>query len=311
MAYEVPDQSGKLAVVTGSNSGTGKEAARGLAGAGAHVIMAVRTVAKGEKTAAEIRAQHPDAQIEVRRLDLADLASVKEFADGIIADGTPLDLLLNNAGVMMLPERHETADGFEMQFGTNVLGHFALTLRLLPALLKARLPRVVTMSSGNQAELDFDNLNWEHDYDANKAYGRSKLGDLLFSQQLARIATERGWELKSLGAHPGNASTEIYNNGAQYGGKQIPVLRIAWKITPRHSAAAGAAPELLAATSDTVVQGGYYGPKYGLIGPPVEAKVSKEGQDAALASRLWDAAEQLTGVTLDGVLDSNSNDQEK
>lgn len=302
MAYEVPDQSGKLAVVTGSNSGTGKEAARGLAGAGAHVIMAVRTVEKGEKAAAEIRARFPAAQIEVRRLDLADLASVKEFAEGIIADGTALDILLNNAGVMMLPERHETVDGFETQFGTNFLGHFALTLRLLPALLKADAPRVVTMSSGNQAEIDFGNLNSERSYDPVKAYATSKLADLLFSRQLARVATDKNWPLMSLGAHPGNASTEIYNNGAQYGGKQIPVLRITWRITPRHSAAAGAAPELMAATSTAAVQGGYYGPKFGLIGPPAVVKVSKEGQDAAVASRLWDEAEKLTGVRLDDVL---------
>lgn len=310
MAYEVPDQSGKLAVVTGSNSGTGKEAARGLAGAGARVIMAVRTVEKGEKAAAEIRAQYPDAQIEVRRLDLADLASVQEFAEGIIADGRPLDLLINNAGVMMLPQRYETTDGFEMQFGTNVLGHFALSLRLLPVLLKARLPRVVTMSSTNQAPIDFDNLDWAHDYDPIKAYGRSKLGNLLFSQQLARISTEHGWELKSLGAHPGAANTEIVNNGGQHGDKPVLLLRILMHVTPHHSAAAGAAPELLAATSNSVVQGGFYGPKYDLVGPPAVAKVSEDGQDAALASRLWDEAEKLTGVTLDSVL-GTINDQEK
>lgn len=302
MAYEVPDQTGKHAVVTGSNSGTGKEAARGLAGAGASVILAVRSLEKGEKAAAEIRSRFPAADISVRQLDLADLASIKEFADGLIADGRPLDLLLNNAGVMMLPQRYETADGFEMQFGTNFLGHFALTLQLLPLLLKARAPRVVTMSSGNQAPIDFDNLNWEHDYDANGAYGRSKLADLLFSRQLARVATEKGWPLMSLGAHPGNASTEIFNNGAQYGDKPILPIRIAWRITPQHSAAAGAAPELMAATSSTAVQTGYYGPKFGLVGPPAEAKVSKDGQDTDLAARLWDEAEKLTGVSLDGVL---------
>ncbi len=217
MTYPVPDQAGRLAVVTGANSGTGKEAARKLAAAGARVILAVRTVSKGEQAGADILTRHPEADVDVRRLDLADLASIREFAAILIAEGRPLDLLLNNAGVMMLPQRHETADGFETQFGTNFLGHFALTLQLLPLLLQARAPRVVTMSSGNQAPIDFANLNWVHDYDPIAAYGRSKLADLLFSQQLARLASERGWDLLSVGAHPGAASTSIYDNGTQYG----------------------------------------------------------------------------------------------
>ncbi|MGC2941904.1 MULTISPECIES: SDR family NAD(P)-dependent oxidoreductase [unclassified Brevibacterium] len=244
MADPIPDQSGKLAIVTGANSGTGKEAARGLAGAGARVIMAVRTPAKGEDAKAEILTDHPGADIEVRSLDLADLTSVKDFTDSLIADDRPIDLLLNNAGVMMLPKRYETADGFEMQLGTNFFGPFALTLRLLPLLLKAEAPRVVTMSSGNQAPIDFDDLNWEKDYNANGAYGRSKLADLLFSRELARIAKARGWNLLSLGAHPGNASTNIFDNGKQYGDEPILAIRIAWRITPQHSAAAGAAPML-------------------------------------------------------------------
>ncbi|MGO3152790.1 MAG: oxidoreductase [Galactobacter sp.] len=298
MANEVPDQTGKLAIVTGSNSGTGKEAARALAGAGASVIMAVRTMEKGQKARQEILAQHPKADIEVRRLDLADLSSIKDFAESLISEERPLDLLLNNAGVMMLPQRYETADGFEMQFGTNFLGHFALTLRLLPLLLKAKAPRVVTMSSGNQAPIDFDNLNWEHDYSPVAAYGRSKLADLLFSQQLARVAERQGWNLLSVGAHPGNATTEIFKNGAQYGDKPILAIRIAWRITPRHSAAAGAAPEVYAATAPDVEQGGYYGPRFGLVGRPAKAKVSKAGQDEQVAARLWAEAERLTGVTI-------------
>ena len=161
--YAVPDQTGKFAVVTGANSGTGKEAARRLADAGARVVMAVRTVAKGEQARAEILARHPHAQLEVRRIDLADLASVEEFADGLIADGTPLDLLVNNAGVMAPPTRMTTADGFELQFGSNYLGPFALTVRLLPPLLAAAAPRVATMSSGtaNYGRIHFDDLQWE------------------------------------------------------------------------------------------------------------------------------------------------------
>lgn len=164
MTYEIPGQQGRLAVVTGANSGTGKQAALALAGAGAQVVMAVRTLARGEEVKAEILAQHPSAIVEVRRLDLADLSSVEEFADRLIADHRAVDLLLNNAGVMMLPERHETADGFEMQLGTNFFGHFALTVRLLPALLKATAPRVVTMTSSNQGPIDFDDLQGERSY---------------------------------------------------------------------------------------------------------------------------------------------------
>ncbi|HYS37952.1 MAG TPA: SDR family NAD(P)-dependent oxidoreductase, partial [Pseudonocardiaceae bacterium] len=161
--YEVPDQSGKLAVVTGANSGTGKEAARRLAGAGAHVVLAVRTPAKGDQARAEILTQHPNAQLDVRRIDLADLASVARFADELIADGTPIDLLVNNAGVMAPPTRMTTADGFELQFGSNFLGPFALTIRLLPALLAATAPRVATMSSGtaNYGRIHFQDLQWE------------------------------------------------------------------------------------------------------------------------------------------------------
>lgn len=295
---EVPDQHGKLAVVTGANSGTGKEAAKALAGAGATVIMAVRTISKGEAAREEILAAHPAADIEVRRLDLADLSSVKEFADQLIADDRPLDLLLNNAGVMMLPQRYETVDGLEMQIGTNFFGPFALTVRLLPLLLTASAPRVVTMSSGNQDSIDFDDLNWERSYSANAAYGRSKLADLLLSRQLARIASERGWNLLSLGSHPGNAATSIFDNGAQYGDRPILAIRIAWRITPQHSAAAGAAPMVYAATHPDVAQGGYYGPRFGLVGRPASVRVSKAGQDAQVAARLWAEAERLTGVAL-------------
>lgn len=298
MTYDVPNQSGKLVIVTGANSGTGKEAARKLAGAGASVVMAVRTIAKGEQAKQEILAAHPRADVQVRLLDLADQASVKEFADQIIADGRPLDLLLNNAGVMMLPERHETPDGFEMQLGTNFFGPHALTMRLLPALLEAAAPRVVTMSSGNQSPIDFDDLNWNRSYSPVGAYGRSKLADLLLSRQLARIATKNNWNLLSLGAHPGNASTNIFENGAQLGGRQPLLLRVAWRLTPQHSAEAGADPMLYAATASDVTQAGYYGPRFTLVGRPTKASVSKAGQDEQVAARLWAEAERLTGVAV-------------
>ena len=289
MTYQVPDQRGKRAIVTGANSGTGKEAARKLAGAGASVILAVRTVAKGEQAMREIRAQHPHADVEVRRVDLADLASVREFADSVLADGQPVDLLLNNAGVMAPPVRHETADGFELQLGSNVLG------------------RVVTMSSGtaSMGRIDFDDLNWEKSYDPVRSYASSKLADQLLSRQLARISWERGWRLLSAGAHPGHASTALAETGPQLGGELPPSLKMSLRVTrwlvPRHSAEAGADPMLYAATASDVVQGGYYGPRWGVVGAPAKAKYARGAKDDAVAERLWAEAERLTGVALPDV----------
>lgn len=299
--YEVPNQDGKFAIVTGSNSGTGWEAARKLAAAEASVIMAVRTVSKGEEAKAKIFEQHPGADMQVRRLDLADQASVKEFADQIIADGRSVDLLLNNAGVMMLPKRHETVDGFEMQMGTNFFGPFALTVRLLPALLLAKAPRVVTMTSTNQQAINFDNLDWSRRYSAIGAYARSKLADALVAQELARLAIKRGWNLLSLSAHPGTANTNIFENGKQLGGNQPLLLRILAPLVPSHSAEGGADPMLYAATRVDVVQGSYYGPEKGMTGSPAPAKLSKRAQDEAVAARLWETAERRTGASVKNI----------
>src|ERR1700735_4806352 len=204
--YAVPDQVGKLIVVTGANSGTGKEATRRL---GARVVMPVRTVARGEQPRDEILARQPGAQLEVRRIDLADLGTVKEFADGLIAEGTPVDVLINNAGVMAPPTRMTTADGFELQFGSNFLGPFALTMRLLPLVLAAPAPRVVTMSSGvaSYGRIRFDDLQWERRYSPNLSYAQSKLADLMMTLHLAELAAQHGWSLMSNGAHPGFTRT--------------------------------------------------------------------------------------------------------
>ena len=217
--YTVPDQTGKLIVVTGANSGTGKEATRRLAAAGARVVMAVRTVAKGEQARAEILARQPGAQLEVRRVDLADLASVTDFADGLIADGTPIDVLVNNAGVMAPPTRMTTTDGFELQFGSNFLGPFGLTMRLLPLVLAAPAPRVVTMSSGvaSYGRIRFDDLQWERGYRPNLAYAQSKLADLMMTLHLADLAVRQGWNLMSAGAHPGFTRTNLQTAGASLG----------------------------------------------------------------------------------------------
>ena len=247
--YVVPDQGGKVAVVTGANSGTGKEATRRLAAAGARVVMAVRTPEKGEQARSEILARHPGAQLEVRRIDLADLASVREFADGLAADGTPLDLLINNAGVMAPPTRFTTADGFELQFGSNFLGPFALTVRLLPLVLAAPAPRVVTMSSGvaSFGRIRFDDLQWERRYRPWAAYAQSKLADLMMTRQLAAVAAERGWNLLSTGAHPGYTRTNLQTAGASLGRGQADAAALVRHVPQLPALAAGRAGHRAAA----------------------------------------------------------------
>jgi NAD(P)-dependent dehydrogenase (short-subunit alcohol dehydrogenase family) len=303
--YVVPDQGGKVAVVTGANSGTGKEATRRLAAAGARVVMAVRTPRKGEQARAEILAEVPGAQLEVRRIDLADLASVREFADGLIADGSPLDLLINNAGVMAPPTRFTTADGFELQFGSNFLGPFALTVRLLPLVLAAPAPRVVTMSSGvaSFGRIRFDDLQWERRYRPWPAYAQSKLADLMMTQHLAAVAAQRGWNLMSTGAHPGYTRTNLQTAGASLGRDKPTALHsffTSLDFPPSQQVEPGTEPLLYAATSPGAISGGYYGPggRFGLVGPTVIARPPRRALDAAASARLWAEAERLTGVAL-------------
>ncbi|MFD5506608.1 SDR family oxidoreductase [Streptomyces sp. NPDC059761] len=303
--YAVPDQSGKLAVVTGANSGTGKEAARRLAEAGARVVLAVRTPAKGEQARAEILARHPHARLEVRRIDLADLASVAAFADGLLTDGVPLDLLVNNAGVMAPPTRMTTADGFELQLGSNFLGPLALTVRLLPALLAAPAPRVATMSSaaGNFARIDFADLQWERRrYSPMLSYAQSKLADLMMARHLADLAAERDWPLRSTAAHPGYTKTNLQTAGAGLGGGKPSRLRGAMSkldFLPKQEVGQGTEPLLYAATSPDAAAGGYYGPgrRFGLVGPTAPARITRRALDRTANARLWAEAERLTGVT--------------
>jgi NAD(P)-dependent dehydrogenase (short-subunit alcohol dehydrogenase family) len=301
--YVIPDQTGKLAVVTGANSGTGKEAARRLADAGARVVLAVRSVAKGEQARAEILARHPHAELEVRRIDLADLASVQEFADGLIGAGTPLDLLVNNAGVMTPPVRMTTADGFELQMGSNFLGPFALTLRLLPLLLAAPAPRVATMSSGAArfGQIDFADLQWERRaYRPYRAYAQSKLADLILTVRLAAIAADRGWNLLSTGAHPGYTRTNLTGAGSALGGGRPSAMqRLMWRITPSQDVVPGTEPLLHAATSPDATTSGYYGPsRLELVGQTTIISIPRPALDPVTCTRLWAEAERLTGTAL-------------
>jgi NAD(P)-dependent dehydrogenase (short-subunit alcohol dehydrogenase family) len=301
--YSVPDQAGQLVVVTGANSGTGREATRRLAAAGAHVVMAVRTVAKGEQARAEILDRHPGAELEVRRVDLADLESVRDFADGLLADGRPLDVLINNAGVMAPPTRMTTADGFELQFGSNYLGPFALTVRLLPLALAAPAPRVVTMSSGmaNFGRIHFDDPQWQRRYRPNLSYAQSKLADLMMTRHLATIATQRDWNLMSNAAHPGFTRTNLQTAGASLGrDKPRRTVYNSLHILPSQGVETGTEPMLYAATSPGAVNGGYYGPGrwFGLVGPTTVIRIPRSARDDATAARLWAEAELLTGVAL-------------
>jgi NAD(P)-dependent dehydrogenase (short-subunit alcohol dehydrogenase family) len=294
---QIPDQTGRTAVVTGANSGIGFQAARRLAEHGARVILAVRDPDRGEAAAERIVMEDGAPRPEVRRLDLADLASVRAFAEGFTE---PLDVLVNNAGVMALPRR-TTADGFEMQLGTNHLGHFALTGLLLDRLLERRGARVVTVASGahRMGRIRFGNLQGEHHYQRWLAYGQSKLANLLFMRELARRATAAGLDLLSVAAHPGWASTNLQVRGAQMEGSSLKEHgAVLMNRIVAQSDEMGALPTLYAATSPDVTGGGYYGPD-GLFegrGHPRRVGMSGAARDEETARRLWEVSEEMTGV---------------
>ncbi|MFG2001126.1 oxidoreductase [Spirillospora sp. NPDC048911] len=283
---DIPDQTGRTAVVTGANSGLGIATVEALAGAGTHVVLAVRDLERGEAAAATVR-----GSVEVRRLDLADLASVREFAAGWHGD---LDLLVNNAGVMNIPQA-TTKDGFEMQFGTNHLGHFALTNLLLPRITD----RVVTVSSGahrmpGSPRIHFEDLNLTGDYGPIKAYSQSKLANLLFTLELQRRLTEAGSPVRALAAHPGWAATGLQGHDANVVRRGL--MRVGNRFIAQDNRA-GALPTLYAAVED-LPGASYIGPdgRGEMRGAPAMVSRSAAASDPVTARRLWTVSEEMTGV---------------
>jgi NAD(P)-dependent dehydrogenase (short-subunit alcohol dehydrogenase family) len=296
---DIPDQSGRLAVVTGANSGLGLIAARELARAGAEVVLACRSSERGARALEEIRSAVPDGKLELSPLDLGELASVRAFAERFAAEHDGLDLLVNNAGVMA-PPRRTTADGFESQLGTNHLGHFALTGLLASRLLDRPAPRVVTVSSvaHRMGRLRFDDLQAERRYGRWSAYGQSKLANLLFAFELERRAAAAALPLRSMAAHPGYSATNLQTSGPQGLDKWASQIG---NLLYAQSAEKGALNILYAATEPDLPGGSYIGPD-GLFegrGHPHLVQAARQAYDAETARRLWQVSEQLTGVSFD------------
>lgn len=289
---DMPSQRDRTAVVTGTG-GLGFETALALARKGSDVVLAGRNPRKGILAVDRILAQVPSGTVRFEALDLADLTSVKAFATRMIRRGVPLDILVNNAGIMAVPTRQETADEFELQFGTNYLGHFALTMRLMPLLLMSSGPRVVSVSSldHRRGHIRFMELQSQRTYRPGVAYSQSKLAILMFAFELERRARAAELPLMSVAAHPGSARTNLIANGPGAAG-----LTGFIKIFASQSPAEGALPILFAATDPVVHGGDYYGPtgRFELTGPPGDAFVAPQARDTEVARRLWTASEELT-----------------
>jgi NAD(P)-dependent dehydrogenase (short-subunit alcohol dehydrogenase family) len=301
-ASDIPSQQGRSVVVTGTG-GLGFEDALALARAGAEVIIAGRTPKKGADAVSRIRSEvGTGAQVRFEPLDLADLASVRDFSSRLLRQRNNLDLLINNAGVMVPPERQQTADGFELQLGTNYLGHFALTAQLMPLLRKGRDARVVTLSSvaARAGRIDFGDLNATANYKPMEAYGQSKLACLMFAFELQRRSAAGGWGVTSIAAHPGVSRTELLHNApGRFSASSLARTFLWFLFQPAWQ---GALPTLYAATAGTANDGGYYGPHQlgETRGYPVPATVPDQATDMAVARQLWDVSERLTAVSFEG-----------
>ena len=304
----VPDLSGKLVVITGANSGLGFGLARRLSAAGADVVMAIRNRAKGEAAIAEIRTGVPDAKLTIKSLDLSSLAAVAALGEQLNAEGRPVDILINNAGVMTPPERDTTADGFELQFGSNHLGHFALTAHLLPLLRAAERARVVSLSSlaARYGKIHFDDPQFAKSYSANASYGQSKLAVLMFARELDRRSREAGWGIMSNAAHPGLTKTNLQISGPSHGREKPALMErlytASWRWAPFlwQEISDGILPALYASAAPLAQGGAFYGPR-GLFeaagGGVKPAHVPARARNDADCRRLWELSEQLTGVS--------------
>lgn len=292
-AENIPDQKGKIVIVTGSSSGIGYEAARVLANKGAKVIIAVRNLEKGEKAKEKILNQNESADVEVMKIDLSDLSSVKSFADEFIKTYAKLDILINNAGVM-IPPYSKTKDGFELQFGTNHLGHFALTLQLLNLIKNTPNSRIVNVSSGAHkfGNINFDDLNWEsRKYKPMRSYGDSKIANLYFTLELARRMSGNDNNLLVTAAHPGWTATDLQRHSGLF-----DFLNQFFAMPIEQ----GALPTLRATTDLDATSGDYYGPHaFGeWRGYPVKVQPNKLAKDEIIAKKLWNVSEELTNVKL-------------
>ena len=308
LAVTVPDLTGKLAVITGSNSGLGLGLATRLSAAGADVVMAIRNRAKGEAAVQQIRATVPDAKLTIKSLDLSSLASVAALGKELTAEGRPIDILINNAGVMQPPDRETTVDGFELQFGSNHLGHFALTGHLLPLLRAADKPRVTALSSSaaRLGGINFDDLQWEKRYNPTQAYSQSKSANLMFALELNRRSRQADWGIVSCAAHPGLTKTNLQLSGPSQGKERPTLLERFYRISRSLAPFAwqeideGIQPALYAAVAPQAEGGAYYGPR-GVLelagGGVTLAKIPDRAKNEADCRRLWELSEQLTGVT--------------
>ncbi|MFC4950046.1 oxidoreductase [Pseudonocardia sp. GCM10023141] len=299
-AGDITDQGGRVAVVTGANSGLGLATATELARHGAKVVLAVRDVAAGERSAAVIRESVGPADLEVRELDLASLQSVRSFAGGLVTDFPAIDLLINNAGVVLLGPARTTVDGFELQLGTNMLGHFALTGLLLDTLGKADAARVVSLSSVTHKKtgLDFDDLMSKRDFDASRAYGRSKLASTVIGLELDRRLRAVDSPIVSVLAHPGVTTTNLTARAWEHRGRLGQIIARIYSLSAQ-PLEQGVLPQLYAATAPGVQGGQFFGPsgRRETRGHVAEVQPSADAADPSVGRRLWTAAEALTGVS--------------
>lgn len=297
-AANIPQRKDGLAVITGSTEGIGHEDALALSSAGWNVIVMGRNAQKGAATIAKILEINPKAKVSFEKIDLADLSSIKAFASRMIERGEAIDLLINNAGVMTPPNRLETADGFELQFGTNHIGHFALTAQLLPLLRKAQDARVVTVSSiaNRNGQINFEDLQSTSSYVSGKAYSQAKLANLMFALELQRQSEKHGWGITSIASHPGVSRTNLLITGA--GKWSIPGIMRRFFPFLFQPQSQGALPTLFAATSPEAQGGLYYGPNKmsETRGFPSIAKIPEQANDLEVAQKLWEVSRKLANV---------------